>query len=262
MTSICTDVRFPARSCLLAAGALLLTACGGGSGGGSQSAGTQAVFTASTSPAVAAALPAGSKTIVNDLGDTIVLEKAYLVLSNLNMETSCTGSSFYVSIDKLLDGLFPAAYAHTVATPTSTGVPVVIDILAADNAAVTLGQTSPPVGDYCGLTLNLDVADDDAENLPAGAGEPDMVGRSLYLQGTENGNPFTFSVSVAMIERKLLFNAPVSLTSANRTAQAAIAINYDSWFQGVDPAGLDDTDLNKPASNQLLQNITASLHQS
>lgn len=261
MTSICTEMRFATCACLLAAG-ILLTACGGGSGGSSQSTGTEAVFTAAASPAVAAALPAGSKTVVNDLGDTIVLEKAYLVLANLNMESVCTGNSFYVSIEWLLDRLVPAAQAHTVATPTSTGVPIVVNLLAADNVTVDLGRTSPPTGDYCGLTISLAAADDDAENLPTGAGEPDMIGKSLYLEGTQNGTPFTFSISAALIERKLLFNAPMTLTAANRHAAATIAIHYDTWFQGVDPAALNDTDLNNPASNQLLQNITASLHQS
>lgn len=259
MTSIFTSLAACWRATLVVAGMCLLVACGSGS---SKSKATQASFASAPSPAVAMPVGAGPKTITNDLGDVIVLQRAYLVMSNVTMETDCTGTSFFALFEQLLDVVIPVAHAHTTATPTSTGIPVVVDLLGADNVVIDLGETSPPVGDYCGLTLTLDTADSDAANLPdTAAGEPDMVGRSLYMEGTQNGIPFSFEVMVQLIERKLLLMPSMSISESSRSAAATIGINYDFWFQGVDPAGLDDTDLSTPDSNQLLQNVTNSIHQ-
>ena len=111
---------------------------------------------AAPSPATLPAMAAGAKTFTTDLGDTVTITKAYMVIASTTIETSCD-DSFYASlnhmlresVDGALDMVIPSAHAHTTATPTSTGEPHVIDILAEDDTPVAIGSMSPSVADYC-----------------------------------------------------------------------------------------------------------------
>lgn len=240
------------------------------SSSGSSSAGTSVSLSAAPSPANAAAMPAGAKTFNNDMGDSITLSKAYLVISSATIETTC-GASFSAALDGLLDLLLPQANAHTTTTPTSTGVPVVIDLLAVDGGPIGLGSVSPPAGDYCGVDIDMLAADADASNLPTGAGEPDMIGKTLFIEGSYTlfgggSGVISMSTGSTLINRELLLFFPVMISKNNLNGSIGIAINYDTWFDAVDLATLETetaTVTNPGDTNvsQVLQNITNSIHQ-
>lgn len=252
-----------------AASIALISACSS-SGSSSSDDGTEVTLSAAPSPAIAAAMPAGlSKTFMNDLGDTIVITKAYLVIASATIETEC-GASFSAAAEGLLNILIPQANAHTSATPTSTGEPVVINLLAVDGGAIELGELSPPTGDYCGVDIDMLAADDDAANLPSGAGEPDMVGKTIHIEGsytlraTAGGGNGTISLSTGttLINRELLLSALMIISKDEPKGSVAIGINYDTWFDAV---ALDvfetETSTLDTNTTQVLLNISNSIHQ-
>lgn len=252
----------------------VLTACSSSSSGSSSSGGISVSLGAAPSPANAAVMMPGQKVFMNDMGDTITLTKAYLVIASSTIETDCTGSSFSAAIENLFDLIVPVAHAHTTSTPTSTGVPYVIDLLAADNNLASIGKVSPPPGDYCGVTYDLIAADADTINLPSGTGEPDMIGKTLYVEGTyelsqsaggATGN-ILLDTGATLIDRKMLLTAVMALSASNLNGTVNTGINYDTWFDAVDMATLETetasgTSPVDPNVGQVLQNITQSLHQ-
>jgi hypothetical protein len=255
--------------------AALLAGLAGCTSSSSSGDGSSSVTEVSISAAPAASLTrpvtvsANEKTFKNSSNDaTIVLTKAYLVISNATIETSC-GASFSAALDGLLNIVMPQAYAHTSATPTSTGEPYVINLMAADNAAIAIGSMSPSVADYCGVDVDLFAADADAYNLPVVvAGEPDMVGKTLYIEGsyTPDGGAtgiIKIDTGATLINRELMLGALMMITAASPTATISLGINYDTWFDSVDLTALESEAAAKAGDNynQVLQNITDSIHQ-
>jgi hypothetical protein len=237
---------------------------------GLASAGTSIEFDAAPSPSIASLQGAGAKTFSNDLGDSITLTKAYLVLANVEVQTNC-GGSFSVKAEDVLNFFVPAAYAHTEATPTATGEPYVIDLLSADNNAIAIGSVSPPVSDYCGISIDLLAADSDSFNLPTTSGAPNMVGKTVYIEGSytlsggASGN-ILISTGATLFKRDLALSPGISISPHAPTASVSLAIQYDTWFHAVDMAALQTetasgTSPLDPQVIRVMQNISASLHQ-
>jgi len=254
-------------ACLLA---LTLTACGSSSSTGDSSAVTAVSMSAAPSPANAPIMIAGNKVFDTAEGHTVTLSKAYLVISSTTIETTC-GASFSAALESILDVVVPQAQAHTTTTPTSTGVPYVIDLLAADNVPVSIGGMSPAVADYCGVDVDLFAADDDALYLPTGAGEPDMIGRTVYIEGSYSlsggaGGNIKIDTGATLINRYLQLSALMMISASAPTGSISLGINYDTWFDAVDLAVLatetgTTTNPSDPNVSQVLQNITSSIHQ-
>jgi hypothetical protein len=194
-------------------------------------------------------------------GTIIVLEKAYLVFSSVTIETDCD-----VTFTKVIDGLFniiiPVAHAHTEATPTSTGAPYVIDLLGVDGTDTELGELSPPTGDYCGAEIDFQAADSDAANLPAGADDPDMIGKTLYIEGTYDTGTgavdFDFSTSINL-SRKLALSTLMVIDSDDPDGEVEMVINYDTWFDNIDM--FDFASGVSLEVSDVLTNITESIRQ-
>lgn len=246
----------------------MVAACSSSSG--STSAGTRVTISSTASPVNTLTQSTGAKTFNNDLGDTITLTRAYLVLASATIETSC-GPNFSAVLEGVLNFIIPAAVAHTTSTPTSTGEPHVIDMLDADGATLDIGSLSPPAEEYCGVDIDMLAADSDASNLPTAAGEPDMVGKTLHLEGSYQlaggaTGSFTVSTGASLASRKILLATLMAISGNNLNGTIIIGINYDTWFNAIDLAALETetatlTNPLDPQVNQLLQNISASLHQ-
>ncbi len=253
---------------LLAGVAVIMSACSSSSG--STTEGIQVTLDVAAKPANVASQPAGAKTFTNDLGDSITLTKAYLVIASATIETSC-GVSFSAAAESFFDLLVPQAQAHTTTTPTSTGEPYVINILNVDGGLGSIGSVSPPAGDYCGVDIDLLAADDDTNNLPTGVGEPDMIGKTIHIEGTYalaggGEGDILLSTGAALQNRELLLSALIMLSKNNLNGSISVAINYDTWFDAVDLALLEtatatNTDIGNTNVIQVLQNISSGIHQ-
>ena len=74
------------------------------------------------------------------------------------------------------DWLLPSAHAHGTSAPTRLAVPSIVSA----NAAVLLGELTPPAGRYCSVHYRVAPADDDTLGLGTARG---MVGASLRSSG-------------------------------------------------------------------------------
>jgi len=270
----CTKLFVPLLTGLLATG--LLVACSSStstSSSGTDGGVTKVSMYATPSPTSAPEITADGKTFTTDLGDSITINKAYLVIWSTTIETSCD-DSFSARVKEFLpnplDIIVPPVHAHTTPTPTSTGEPHVIDLLAQDNTPVAIGSMSPSVADYCGVDVDFIAADEDALDLP---GDMDMVGRTVYIEasfqqtGANGGmsDDFVIDTGVTLINRKLLLSSLMMISAASPTASVTIGINYDRWFDSINLVQLEaetdaGTDHMDDQVSRLLQNITASLH--
>lgn len=248
-------VRRPAVLAGLAlTGAMLLASCSQGS----RTPGVQLRLTLTPQPVNHAPQVAGAKQITNTEGTVIQLDRAYLTLWSVQLQTDCDQPGFVRNRSWVprLDWLISSAHAHTDASPTLLGTPTVINLLAADGMPQEWGLLTPPAGTYCGATWQVLAADADAQNLPA---DTDMVGLSLALEGTygPDSTPFRVASSRALTPARRRFSLPLTLDAAHRQATAQLDIPYDRWFDGLDLDALaqgDDT-----ATTQLLQTISQTL---
>lgn len=65
-----------------------------------------------------------------------------------------------------------------------------------------------------------------------------MLDRSIHVEGTYNGQPFTFETSLD-VERELVMAPPVTVTDTGAT-NITIHVALDEWFRSVNGGGLLD----------------------
>lgn len=238
---------------LLLAGLTMLAACSEGS----RNPGIQVSLTLTPQPQIQALQPAGPKQVVNTEGTEIRLQKAYLAMWSVQLQTECDQPGFVwnKSWRPSLDWLISPAMAHSESSPTLFGTPTVINLLAADGEPQVWGTLAPPADAYCGATWQVLAADEDAENLPS---DTNMVGLSIVLEGTygPDNQPLSLSSSRAFSPSKRIFAITLDLDSEQNQAIVQLQLPYDRWFDGLDLDALargDDT-----AITQLLQSISQS----
>lgn len=250
------------RSIGLSGFIILLAACGGGSSGGSETEGITVTFSTVQQQARSSSdslpkIAAGQKTFINSEGAEITLDKAYLTIWSVELEKDCTTSRFTNLPTNLLHWLMPAANAHAVESPTRISTPNILNLSTADQIATVIGTITPPPGDYCGITVELFPADDDAAGLPDTI---NMIGRTLYLQGTyqttgNNPEPFEISLGTKAQEKGLALTSLLTLDSNQLRAGLTLVVQYDQWFDSLDLTQLNE----HHTQNQLLTNIRESL---
>jgi hypothetical protein len=144
--------------------------------------------------------------------------------------------------------------AHESSTPTSLGVPLVIDLMESAGAPLFAGTLRPPPGRYCGIRVLGMPADDDAEGL-----NHDMIDNSVLVAGrvedesTGDETPLLARISDVLecemlFDRPLVFDGPV-------LESVSIQIDHTKWFDGIDFA-LQDSDA---VQQRITENVRSSL---
>ena len=189
--------------------------------------------------------------IRTDLGYRVALERALIVLGKVEL-IRC--DNFVMDRGELLA---PArARAHVLDTPTSLGVPLIIDLMESAGTPQFAGTMKPPPGHYCGIRVLGMPADQDAvglsdENL-------DMMQHSVLVAGqvidTSSGEQTPLLARIWEVldcemwfDRPLVFDSPV-------LESVSIQIDHGSWFDGIDFALQD--------SNAVQQRITENVRSS
>ncbi|MEZ5671758.1 MAG: hypothetical protein R3E08_05000 [Thiotrichaceae bacterium] len=238
---------------------LLLTACGGEGGGTSVTEGIQVTFQLSHQQSIDTTgntleLPAGQKTFKTREGVTVTLKQAYLVVWSARLESDCNNVNFARSFFNWI----ATADAHTDTTPTQLGIPNIINLLANDADVVNLGSIYPAPATYCGVTMELLKADEDAVGLldfPI-----NMLNRVLYIEGeyiplgTTTQIAFTLDVAKAPRPKSLQLPLPIILSATTPMANVQLITHYDKWFDAVDFTLLDQD----AQIDWILNNITQS----
>ncbi|MDO6461499.1 hypothetical protein Q4485_12390 [Granulosicoccaceae sp. 1_MG-2023] len=196
----------------------------------------------------------GPKHVTTSEGIRITLDSAYLVLWQLALKSDCSGSNFAPAPWWL--GWISNAYAHVESTPWQSGIPQIIDITSAEGTTQWLDTLNPTPGHYCGASVQIKAADDDANGLDTA---PHMEGYSVYLQGSylQDGQntPFTVASSKTLFPAERLFPAALIIDSEHKSGAVSFALHYDRWFDGVDLRLLAQGDI----PDSLLTNIVNSI---
>jgi hypothetical protein len=196
-----------------------------------------------------AATPAQVRT---DLGYRVHLKRALIVIGQVEL-LRC--DNFVLD---LWEFVAPArARAHEFTSPTSLGVPLVIDLVESSGVPLFAGTLRPPPGRYCGIRVVGMPADQDAEGLTDA--NLDMMQHSVLITGqvedTASGDVAPLIAGIwevleceMLFDRPLVFDGPV-LESVN------VQIDHTKWFDGIDFA-LQSPDT---VQRQITENVRSSL---
>jgi len=196
-----------------------------------------------------AATPAAVRT---DAGYRVRLERALIVVGKVEL-LRC--DNFVLDLWELVA---PArAKAHEFSSPTSLGVPLVIDLMESAGIPLFAGTLRPPPGSYCGLRVLGTPADQDAEGLTDET--LDMMQNSVLVAGqvedesTGEETPLLARIWEVLdcevrFDRPLVFDSPV-------LESVSIQIDHTSWFDGIDFAQQDSN----AVQQQITENVRSSL---
>jgi hypothetical protein len=171
-----------------------------------------------------------SRTFINRRGERIVLTRAYVTLSSVEIFPCPTAARWWRQLS-----LVGTAHAHSLSNSRRLGVPHVESLERADGAVRELGILQPPPGDYCRVRLAFGPADVDAEDLPEGGL---MEGRTLLMEGlvtsTPQAQPRSFRLESAAFADVELPLEGQSLTEENPEARLLFTLVYDQWLDAVE----------------------------
>ena len=193
--------------------------------------------------------PAGAERgIVTDKDYGVVLRRALLVVSRVELQP-CEEDTARAALRGLRELLWPVsvAHAHGENTPTVLAVPNVLDLIDEDRNTIALARMEPPPGEYCGVILTADAADDDAVGLP---GDGSLDGRTLLAEGVfvapgeGTEQPFSYS-SELEDEVELPFvdtggePTRLRLSADAPMAELRLEVGYYGMLDGIDLAEPD-----------------------
>ena len=221
------------RKAILPSAILILAACTDSTtGAGRPGAMTLSVTAQRTASASLSPLASAAPISVEGGGNTIVINQVRLVLGEIELELAsadCSGSGH--------GGRGSGVSGNGNDCPEIELDPVLIDVPLAGTATLDLGVLVP-AGSYRELEFKIERADDDtgpeAEFLRA---HPEFRGVSVRVDGTFNGQPFTFR-SALEAEIELEFNRTL-VVSAAEPLNLTIAVDVASWFKGAGGTVLD-----------------------
>jgi len=190
--------------------------------------------------------------IRTDMDYRVALDRALIVVGKVEL----------LRCDNFVSDLWalfaPArARAHVLDTPTSLGVPLVIDLMESAGTPEFAGTLRPPPGRYCGMRVLGMPADPDAAGLSDENLE--MMQHSVLIAGrvvdTSSGEESPLLARIWEVfdcemrfDRALVFDSPVLET-------ISIQIDHTSWFDGIDFA-LQSSDA---VQQQITENVRSSL---
>ncbi len=198
------------------------------------------------------ATPAAVRT---DLGYRVRLERALLAVGRVEL-LRC--DNFVLDLLKRVGAA--RAKAHAFSSPTSLGVPLVIDLMESAGVPLFAGTLRPPPDRYCGIRVIAMPADQDAEgvtdeNLDMLQNSVVIVGRVEDAEGVEQAALVARIWDILLCEMKfdrpLVFDSPV-------LESVSIQIDQTKWFDGIDFAdfALEES---TEVQEQITQNIRSSL---
>jgi len=233
---------------MLAAAAL--SAC---SDSGSPSSAAQVNFSVATRPAVAAAAPVAMATVgtpetVTDGSNTLVINQVQLVLREVELKrvedtSGCSGSE-NDGCEKLELG------------------PILLDLpLGGPGGAARTFSVPVAAGSYDEVGFEIHKpSGDDASDAAFVQAHPDFAGVSVKVDGTFNGQAFTY-VSDLDAEEEIALNPPLVTTDATAT-DLTLFVDLDKWFRDGTGSLVDPASANAGQANEALveSNIRGTLH--
>ncbi|NNB86826.1 hypothetical protein HJC10_05830 [Corallococcus exiguus] len=177
----------------------------------------------------------GERSFTRADGQVLTLTRGYVALNSVELKP-CEEALGW----RLLRALSPigTAHAHSEGSPLRLGTPHVSGLERPDGNVLTLGTVRPPPGRYCRARLTFEAADADAEGLSDVAHGVDMVGRTLWLEGTRvpagGGEPQPFRLVTSNIATVDVVLDELTLSEDEPAAERTFALAWDTWLATVD----------------------------
>jgi hypothetical protein len=231
--------------------ALAAAGCGDGTGPGTQPVVSLSFSTrlpaGGTSPAAAPhasqswSLSAANDTIT-DGANTLVITSAQIVLREIELER-----------EEVADcDVEPAGCEDFEIGPVLVSLP--LGAGATEQVAVEV-----PPGTYTELEFEIHKVSSDPADAAFRVAHPEFADKSIRVQGTFNGTPFTFESDLD-VEQELDLVPPLviadSVTSTNLTVRVGLA----NWFRGPDGKLVNPATANKGGANESM--VKANIKQS
>ncbi len=190
--------------------------------------------------------------IQTDMGYRVRLSQAMLALGQVELRRC---DNFVLDLWRLVAP--GRARAHEFETPTSLGVPVVIDLVESAGTPMYAGTLRPPPGTYCGIRVVGMPADQDAEGLSDETME--MMERSVLVSGAlEDGDGLETAFRAELrqiLDVETPFDRPLVLGRPG-LEHVAIEIDHRRWFDGIDLALLRKSE--SAVQHRIIENIRSS----
>lgn len=195
------------------------------------------------------ATPAAIRT---DMGYRVRLDRAFIVVGKVEL-VRC--DNFVLD---LWNWIAPSrARAHELTSPTSLGVPLVLDLMESAGTPLFAGTLRPPPGKYCSIRITGMPADQDAEGLHDENLE--MMNHTVLVTGkvedTTSGEEELLMARIwEVLDCEMELGQPLELGSPV-LERVAIQIDHTHWFDGIDFA-LQDSNA---VQQQITENVRSSL---
>jgi hypothetical protein len=134
--------------------------------------------------------------------------------------------------------------------------PVLVDV-PVDDALHPVINVPLPAGTFSQLEARLEPARDRFTDF--NAANPNMVGKSVRVEGTFKGTPFVFS---SPVRSKLEMDFDPALVIDETTRNATVSIDVRKWFMNADGSVIDPSAATSGSNTQLTieNNIRRSFH--
>ncbi|HSN82923.1 MAG TPA: hypothetical protein VLS88_10125 [Polyangiales bacterium] len=192
--------------------------------------------------------------IRTDMGYRVRLERAFIAVGQVELVPCDSVAS------DLWELIGPArARAHELSTPTSLGVPLVLDLMESAGTPIFAGTLRPPPGSYCGIRFTGMPADEDAEGLTEES--LDMMRHSVLvaarIEDGASGDEWPVTVGIwEMLPCELPFDEPF-VFDRPVLESVAITIDHTAWFDGIDFAAEDAGTVQRQMTDNIRSSLTA-----
>jgi hypothetical protein len=183
---------------------------------------------------------------LKDGTNTLIINSAQLVLREIELEM--TG----VNCD--LTG------AQTKGCEDFETGPVLLDLPLGPGATQEVA-VNVPEGTYVAVQFEIHkVTGDDPADAAFRSAHPDLVGKSIRLQGTFNGTAFTYETDLNVMQQ-LEFAKPLVVSSGTGATNLTIRVVLADWFKSPTGGLLDPATANKGQPNEgiVRENIKKSM---
>jgi hypothetical protein len=231
----------------LAGTAVMLNACGDGIGPNAAGTGNVSLSFSTLAGGQLAQSPGPSfmrvaADTLTDGENELVITKAEIVLREIELEKISDDAC-----DSLADSLNDD---HDGCEKFETG-PILLD-LPLDGAVDQIIEIAVDTGTYDEIEFEIHkVSNDDPEDATFRQNHPDMVGRSIRVQGSFNGQPFTFETDIDE-EQEYDIIPPLVIDEMMASTNVTVRIDLDAWFRAPSGALFNPQSANKGGDNESL----------
>jgi hypothetical protein len=238
------------RATLVLGAALLVAACSDSTGPNSQ-AGVSLSF-AAPSLGAAPASPGMSMSIAaidltDGQGNTLTLDRVEIVLREIELQRQSAPGC-----DNLPD--------NDDCEKFEAG-PVLLD-LPLDGTVETMVSIAPDPDVYDEVEFEIHkISSSDQEDAAFRTAHPDFAGKSIRVQGSFNGQPFTYETDLD-VEQEFDLSPPLTVgTETAAGTNVTIMVDVDAWFRDLSGTLVNPQDGNKGGQHESLvkENIKQSI---